>query len=145
MRFLISLRHRGVFRLRHGDADDLAAGLFEPMDLGDGRLDVVGVGRGHRLHPDRVVAADDEVADADLAGLVPGEWVLIGHWRFVSWRAMAVRAFGRVILSVRAGGRQDGTSYQILVRPYEATIASALTSAIPSARALAKIKRSKGS
>ena len=36
----------------------LAAGLFQRVDLRDGRLDVVRVGRGHRLHPDRVRAAD---------------------------------------------------------------------------------------
>ena len=64
-------KHRGVLRLGHGDADELAAGLFQAVDLRDGGLDVVGVGRGHRLHPDRVVAADDDVADGDLAGLVP--------------------------------------------------------------------------
>ena len=71
--------HGGVLRLGHGDADELAAGLFQAVDLGDGRLDVVRVGRGHRLHPDRVVAADDQVADPDLAGLVPLERVLVGH------------------------------------------------------------------
>ena len=68
MRFLISPRTAASCGLGHGDAHHLAAGLFEAMDLGDGGLDVVGVGRGHRLHPDRVVAADDLVADLALRG-----------------------------------------------------------------------------
>ena len=79
MRCLISPSTAASSRLGHGDADDLAAGLFEAVDLGDGRLEVVRVGRGHRLHPDRVVAADDHVADPDFAGLVPLERVLISH------------------------------------------------------------------
>src|SRR5439155_444559 len=62
-----------------GHADDLAAGFFEAVDLGDGRLDVVGVGRRHRLHPDRVVAADHLVADLDLTRLVPLKSVPIRH------------------------------------------------------------------
>ena len=44
-----------------------------------------GVGRGHRLHPDRVVAADDRVADVDFAGLVAGELVLIHHRMGFLW------------------------------------------------------------
>ena len=63
MRSLDLAQHRGVFRLGHGDAHHLAARFLEPMNLGDGRVDVVGIGRGHRLHDDRVVAADDEIAD----------------------------------------------------------------------------------
>ena len=71
--------HGGVLRLGHGDADDLAAGCFHALDFGDGGLDVVGIGRGHRLDPDRIVAADDLVADANLTGLMPLEHVLISH------------------------------------------------------------------
>src|SRR5262249_40772071 len=68
-----------VFLLRHRDADDLAAGLFEPPDLGDGLGGVERVGGRHRLDPDRVVATDDPVADPDLARLVPVHHRAIGH------------------------------------------------------------------
>ena len=71
--------HGSVLRLGHGDTHDLAPGLLESVDLGDRGLDIVGVGRGHRLHPDRVVAADHFVADANFAGFVPVESVLIRH------------------------------------------------------------------
>ncbi len=89
--------HGGVLRLGHGDADHLAAGLFQAMDLGDRRLDVVGVGRGHRLHPDGVVAADDQLADLHLARLVPGKGVLvirhaISHFLETEWMRTILEA-----------------------------------------------------
>ena len=62
----------GVFRLGHGDADQFAAGLFEALDLCHGRRDVEGVGRRHRLDANRIVAADGQVADHDLARLMTG-------------------------------------------------------------------------
>ena len=71
IRSRISLHGLDVLLLGDGDADDLAAGLFEPVDLRERLLDVEGVGRRHRLDPDRVVAADDVVADAHFARLVP--------------------------------------------------------------------------
>ena len=40
------------------------------------------VGRGHRLHPDRVVAADRHAADLDDARLVATERFLIENGRF---------------------------------------------------------------
>ena len=61
---------REVFRLGDGDADDFAAGVGQRLDLGERGLGVAGVGGGHRLHPDGVVAADDFVAHADFAGAV---------------------------------------------------------------------------
>ena len=85
MRFLDLAEHGGVFRLGHGDADQLAAGLFEPMDLGDGRLDVVGIGRGHRLDDDGIIAADDDVADLDLAGLMTLKGVLVHDSGYSLW------------------------------------------------------------
>src|SRR5262249_38427859 len=68
---------RGVLRLRYGDADDLAARLFEPMNLSENGLEIMRVGRSHRLHPDRVVAADDLIADPHFAGFMPLKRVLI--------------------------------------------------------------------
>jgi hypothetical protein len=49
------------------------------MYLGDRGLDIVGVGRRHRLYPDRVIATDDLVADKDFSRFVPFESMLIGH------------------------------------------------------------------
>src|SRR6516165_2747855 len=68
---------RGVFRLWHGDADDLAARLFEPMNLSENGLEIMRIGRGHRLHPDRVVAADDFIADPHFARFMPLKRMLI--------------------------------------------------------------------
>ena len=79
MRFLISPSTAASCGLGTVTRTSLAAGLFQAMDLGDGRLDVVGVGRGHRLDPDGIVAADDQVADLDFAGLVPLKGVLVRH------------------------------------------------------------------
>src|SRR5262249_30589047 len=78
----------GVLRLWHGDAADLRAGLLQAVDLVHRRLDVAGVRRRHRLHPDRVAAADNLVADAHLARLVPLGLMLVGHWlpRKGPWR-----------------------------------------------------------
>ena len=82
IRSRISLAGLDVFLLGDGDADDLAAGLFQPVDLGERLLDVEGVGRRHRLDPDRVVAADDVIAHAHFARLVPLDRRRIRH-RFV--------------------------------------------------------------
>ena len=70
-------QHGGIFRLGHGDAHELAARFFEAKNLGDGRFDVVGIGGGHRLDDDGIIAADDEIADGDFTGLVPGERVFV--------------------------------------------------------------------
>ncbi len=55
-----------VLFLGHGHADNLAAGLFEPMNLGQRCLGVEGIGGGHRLDPDRLIAADNVLADTHL-------------------------------------------------------------------------------
>ncbi len=68
-----------VLFLGHGDPDDLAAGLFQPADLRQRRLDVERVGGRHRLDRDRLVAADHVIADADFARLVPRDRRRIGH------------------------------------------------------------------
>ncbi|MGY4316809.1 hypothetical protein ACVWW1_006136 [Bradyrhizobium sp. JR3.5] len=66
------VRHGGGgFLAVDGDAHHLGAGAGERGDLGDGALDVGGVGVGHRLHDDRRAAADGDVADHDLRGVVP--------------------------------------------------------------------------
>ena len=46
-----------------GDADELGAGAGERRDLRDGRVDVGGVGVGHRLHDDGRAAADHHARD----------------------------------------------------------------------------------
>jgi hypothetical protein len=62
------LGERGdVFRVVDGDADDVRAGRFEQLDLADRGSDVDRARGGHRLHGDRVRAADGDVADADFA------------------------------------------------------------------------------
>ena len=54
-----------------GDADDLAAGLRELEHLGNAGGGVAGVGGDHRLHADRVPAADADVSDHHFTGLPP--------------------------------------------------------------------------
>ena len=60
-----------VFLFGNGHTDDLAPGLFQAHDLGQRLLDVEGVRRRHRLHPDRVFAADDVIAHTYFTRLVP--------------------------------------------------------------------------
>jgi hypothetical protein len=57
----------GVLGLRHGHPHHLAAGGGEARDLLDSRIDVVRVGKRHRLHDDGSAAADRDVAYLDLA------------------------------------------------------------------------------
>ena len=85
IRSRISLHGLDVLLLGHGDADDLAAGLFQAVDLLERRLDVEGVGRRHRLDPDRLIAADDMIADTHFARLVPLDRRRVRH-RSSSWR-----------------------------------------------------------
>ena len=58
----------GVVGARHGDPDDVTPGRGQLGDLLQRRVDVRGQRRGHRLHADRGVAADENLADLDLAG-----------------------------------------------------------------------------
>ena len=51
-----------------GDAHQLRAGPRQRRNLGDRRRDIGRVGIGHRLHHDRGVAADRDVADPDRNG-----------------------------------------------------------------------------
>ena len=74
-----------VFFLGHGHADDLAARLFQSQDLRQRLLDVEGVGRRHRLHPDRVFAADDVITDTHFPRLVPLDRCRISHRWYVLW------------------------------------------------------------
>ena len=62
---IADVRH-GLCRLVavDGDANKLGAGAGQRRDLGDGRVDVGGVGIGHRLHDDRCAAADLYARDA---------------------------------------------------------------------------------
>ena len=72
---------QAVADMRHGgggflavdrDAHHFGAGARERGDLGDGAVDIGGVGVGHRLHDDRRAAADGDIADHDLRGFMPG-------------------------------------------------------------------------
>ena len=63
---LDDLRHGGGgFVGVDGDAHQLRAGIGQRHHLIDGRLDVGGIGIGHRLHDDRVRAADFDRTDTD--------------------------------------------------------------------------------
>src|SRR6185312_17463857 len=48
-----------------GHAGELAAGVREPPDLAEGRLDVVRLGQRHRLDDDGRSAPDRDVANPD--------------------------------------------------------------------------------
>jgi hypothetical protein len=64
------LRERDdVLRVVDGDADHVRAGGLEQFHLADRGGDVLRARGRHRLHGDRIGAADPDVADADLAGL----------------------------------------------------------------------------
>src|SRR6185503_3785331 len=65
---LADARHlrRGLGRIDR-DAHQLGAGARQRLDLPRGRLGVLGVGIGHRLHHHRRTAADAHVLDRDLA------------------------------------------------------------------------------
>ena len=52
-----------------GAADDVAAGRRQRVDLLQRSLDVGGLGDRHRLHRDRCIAADRDLADVELPGL----------------------------------------------------------------------------
>ena len=56
------------------EAYDLAACAVDALDLCNAGFGVVGVGVGHRLHGDRVIAADGYVADAYAAGRPASEF-----------------------------------------------------------------------
>ena len=58
----------GLRRLhvRHRTANDLATGLLQSPDLGDGGFDVTSVRLGHRLYADRSITSDLHVADLEI-------------------------------------------------------------------------------
>ena len=56
------------FAHRHGAAHDFAAGRFEIPDLLHRGAHVARVGLGHRLHGDRRIAADFDLAELDRSG-----------------------------------------------------------------------------
>ena len=63
----------------HGHAHDLAAGVDQALDLREGGVDVVRLGRGHRLDDDGRAAADRDAADADLPSGWPSRGSLSGR------------------------------------------------------------------
>ncbi len=40
----------------HGDTNDLASRLLQPLDLRHGGIDIAGVGARHRLYDDRIIS-----------------------------------------------------------------------------------------
>ena len=60
------LQRLRVLVARDCDADEVSARLRDPLDLRERRLDVGGLGLGHRLHGDGRAAADRDAADVDL-------------------------------------------------------------------------------
>ena len=67
------LQRGGRFDVGAADADDVDARIFAAADLVDRRAHVVGRRVGHRLHGDRRIAADGDVADHDLAARAAGD------------------------------------------------------------------------
>ena len=59
----------GVLLTGTGHADDVAARRRELGDLLERRVDVVGLGRGHGLDRDRVIAAHAHLTHKELTGL----------------------------------------------------------------------------
>ncbi len=60
----------GIGRILDRHAYDLAAFHRERVDLFERRIGVGGIGRGHRLHDDRMIAADPDALGVGLPGLV---------------------------------------------------------------------------
>ena len=79
------------------DAHHLGAGARQRRDLRDGAFDIGGIGIRHRLHDDRRAAADGDIADHDLGGLMPGPGA------------------GDVVLRDHFGLVHGGLEYQVLV------------------------------
>jgi hypothetical protein len=67
-----------VVLARYGNADDVAAGRSQLGDLLERGVDVCRQRGGHRLHADRRIAADRDLADVDLAALATRRK---GRWR----------------------------------------------------------------
>ena len=66
------VRHRGRRLVAvDRDAHDFRTGARQRRDLLGGRLDIGGVGIGHRLHHDGCAAADGDIADLHGNGFVP--------------------------------------------------------------------------
>ena len=72
VRRTISGRASAAALVRHGDADDVAAGFLELVELCDGGVDVLGDRGAHRLDGDRRVAADLDIANEYGLGLASG-------------------------------------------------------------------------
>jgi len=62
---------RGRIKIKNGHPDQFTARLFEGVNLGDGGVNITGVGIGHRLHRNGTVAAHHQIADPYLPGLPP--------------------------------------------------------------------------
>ena len=87
----------GVVLVRNGDAHDVAAGGGQLGDLLQGRVDVGGLRRRHRLDADLGVAADCDLAHVDLAGLAPRvqHFGGLGHPQVHGWHGSTLRVRAR--------------------------------------------------
>ena len=102
------LERVGVVLVGYGDSDDVASGGGELGDLLEGRVDVRGLGRRHRLDADLGVTADRDFADMDLPGLAPRMQHLggLGHPKIHGWHGSTLRA-GAGVLAVGSAINAD--------------------------------------
>lgn len=77
---LLDLAERlGGVHVRYRNADDVDAGSFQTIDLGNGGSHIIGVAVGHALHSDRRIAANRHVTDPDLARNATFDWRFAVH------------------------------------------------------------------
>ena len=93
-----------------GDADDVAAGFLELVELGDRGVDVLGDRGAHRLDGDRRVAADLYVANVD--------WL-----RYASWAHHRSR-LSPLMMRMTSKNEMTSASMIIAANPIKCTSAS---------------------
>ena len=91
-----------------GAPDDVGPGRRQRVDLGEGALDIGGLGDRHRLHRDRGVAADRHAADVDLAGLAPRGEEVAREFHLSIVRRSALRALTAARPEVSRTGSAPG-------------------------------------
>jgi len=64
---------RGVCRAIGRDADDICPGLGQRLNLGDGRVDVLSMRRGHALDGDGLLSADHDRSNSHRASWISGK------------------------------------------------------------------------
>ncbi len=63
--------------IRHGATHNVTAGSSQPLDLCQGRRDIPSVGTAHGLNSYRRSAADGEITDQNLTGLLRHNFILL--------------------------------------------------------------------